>query len=483
MEYTPGRRITLLSLVDELLLCIIEHIDTQEALVNLATTCSRFQGLTEPFVWRSVLVRKGSHAREITNTLMKRPERASFIHDLAIRYASMHEKGIQDLNLVLPHLNKLRHLTIESPCPNNGPWRTGGVEFTSQTRIDYTSLLEASIDPQLKPPRLSMLQSLTLHGHGHGDNKFTFGRNAVIFLHPSLRNLTISCSNFAADITPDDIPQEMQKSTPLTSLTFIECNVSVELLDIVLGFPRALKELSIGERLFAFPGCFPKTTLGVEQSRFLRALSKQGDSLELLRHIGGYSRLWPPSPADYPNFRSLKNLRRLELGFESTLRHYLHVCNAPESLKSLKMYDGGLVNIRNVSTLQHLQFVWSSSTELALLRIPKTCAFEVCFTHHGPTDARPVEDIPPVWRAQTQRNGVYNIAKPLKARGGRFRIFGQEFPTRNKTFIPPYMYGEDLPIETLLYDSEELWKFAGVNYRSLDAEEGLLNKESSSTGS
>jgi hypothetical protein len=42
----------LLALADELILSIIEQIDSREDLNSLATTCSRLQDLTEPYIWR-----------------------------------------------------------------------------------------------------------------------------------------------------------------------------------------------------------------------------------------------------------------------------------------------------------------------------------------------------------------------------------------------------------------------------------------------
>jgi hypothetical protein len=132
---------SLLSLVDELLLCIIDQIDAHETLCNLAATNSRFQALVEPYCWRSLLVRKGRHASRIALGLNNRVERIAFVQDLAIRYNDKHEEGIENLGGFMEHMHKLRSLTIESPCPNNGEYR-GGQRFESWTRIDYTTLFE-----------------------------------------------------------------------------------------------------------------------------------------------------------------------------------------------------------------------------------------------------------------------------------------------------------------------------------------------------
>jgi hypothetical protein len=108
----------LLSLVDELLLNIIDQVDSHQALCNLAATCTRFQGLVEPYVWRSLLVLNGPHARNIALALDSREERAEYIQALSIRYKHEHRRGIEDLNYFIPLMRRLRHVIIESPCPS-----------------------------------------------------------------------------------------------------------------------------------------------------------------------------------------------------------------------------------------------------------------------------------------------------------------------------------------------------------------------------
>jgi hypothetical protein len=139
---------SLSTLVDELLLCIIDQIDSHETLCNLAATCSRFQGLVEPYCWRSLLVRKGRHASRIALGLNNRVERIGFVQDLAVRYNDSHEEGIENLGGFMENMSKLKNLTIESPCPNNGEYR-GGQRFESWTRIDYTTLFERGNLPML----------------------------------------------------------------------------------------------------------------------------------------------------------------------------------------------------------------------------------------------------------------------------------------------------------------------------------------------
>ena len=152
----------LLALVDEVLLAIIDQIDSKETLCNLASVCARFQGLTEPYIWRSLLVTKGSHARRVAASLDSRETRPSHVHELSIRYPDEHREGIEELEHFIGLMEKLRHLTIESPCPNNSEW-TRNTYFDGSTRIDYRALLEAAVYPIAgAPPVLPMLQSREL---------------------------------------------------------------------------------------------------------------------------------------------------------------------------------------------------------------------------------------------------------------------------------------------------------------------------------
>lgn len=149
----------LLSLVDELLLICIDHVERKHELASLSATCTRFQGLVEPYIWRSLLVLSGSHAHKIAAALDSREERLDYVQDLSVRYKDEVKNGIEELNHHIALMGRLRHLHIESPCPNNSEWRTG-LFFDGYSRIDYTNLLASAVYPRLGLPlTLPMLQS------------------------------------------------------------------------------------------------------------------------------------------------------------------------------------------------------------------------------------------------------------------------------------------------------------------------------------
>lgn len=137
----------LLRLVDELLLNILDFVPALRELRSLAATCTRLQGLAEPYVWRSLLVLSGTHARNIAAALDQRDQRADFIQELSIRYKDANKEGIEELNHWIAIMPKLRHLTLESPCPNNSEWRRGEI-FTGWSRINYWNLIASSVFPR-----------------------------------------------------------------------------------------------------------------------------------------------------------------------------------------------------------------------------------------------------------------------------------------------------------------------------------------------
>ncbi|KAF2871656.1 hypothetical protein BDV95DRAFT_521073 [Massariosphaeria phaeospora] len=475
-QESPPHGRHLLSLVDELLLGIIDQIDTHETLCCLARTCSRLQNLTEPYIWRHLLVRRGSNARQVATALDNKTERTSFVQDLSIRYAfkDEDEDGIEKLGPLIRFMDKLRHLRIESPCPNNVDHRGGGV-FHNWTKIDYTSLFEATVHPQGLPPALPMLQSLHLHGHGPDERKFTFGRTAIIFFHPTLRHITISCINFDAEISHANVPAEKLKSTPLQSLTLVECNVNVPFLDVVLSLPRALQELNIGERLFTFDDCRPSLDPQTRTSHplFLTALNRQAGSLKHLEHIGGDVSCSTSLIVDAQGSAKLRNLAQLEylqLGFESSLVHYIAHNGCPDSLRTLRLSDAALSHAHSYS---HVQTVLRLATELVAKRMSNAIDLELGFAYNMFSDALNV--VPrhswghSLWDDKTNRDAAYEIATALKVRGSRFRMFGQKFDSGN-SYIPPYMFGEEEPTEVLVYDSDRFWTFGETSHQASDDE-------------
>jgi hypothetical protein len=303
-----------------------------------------------------------------------------------------------------------------------------------------------------------------------------------MFFHPTLRSITLSCLNFEADMD-DKMLAEKHRSTPLKSLTLIECNVDVKFLEVVLDLPKALEELSVGERLHVFPDCYP--TQDAEKRtvspRFLNALQKQAGSLKRLAHLGGNLEHIPDyqhDPEGQTKLRSLNSLEHLELGIESTLNYYLRNNGFPPSLKTFKLLDAAIsVNAgHDVRSMADIAF--RTITSLVTSCLPPTLEPEFTIHLHF-SDlsifrlfiiANPAEQDRLLSALFLDRPAIYNIASALKLHNARFVVSRETFPS-GTAYIPPYMYGEELPVEVEMYDSNDYWRFNGINYQVVDDEQ------------
>ncbi|KAH8723353.1 hypothetical protein GQ44DRAFT_728646 [Phaeosphaeriaceae sp. PMI808] len=480
VQFSPASS-RLFSLVDELLLTIINHLDNRQALCSLASTCTRFQDIVEPFIWRVLLVVNGTHARKVAIALDSRDVRVDYVQSISVRYKDENREGIEELNHFMGLMKKLRHFELESPCPNNSEWRSN-VFFDGYSKINYTNLLASSVYPRLGfPLALPMLQSLTLHAHGPDDKKFVLGRAKCVFMHPTLRKITLSCLNFEADMDlNDNFIAERQKSTPLQSLTLIECNVDVKFLDAILSLPRALRELSIGERLHVFAECEPSMDRDKRTSSplFLTALQRQAGSLQRLTHIGGVIQWIPARGTDHEGavkLRSLNRLEHLELGFESHLYYYLRNNGFPPSLKTLKMLDAAIsLNTgRDIQGMSDIAFrsITSLVTDCLYSNIKPGFVIQLHFADHSAfrlfVIAHPAEQNRLLSTQFLDRPAIYNIATILKSYNAHFHISRETFPL-GTAYIPPYMYGEALPVEEIMYNSNDYWRFNGIDYQVMD---------------
>ena len=73
-------RFALMELPNELIAHIIEFIDSRDTLRRLSCTCRRVQQLTEPMLYRTILIRSGHRAERVLDALRSRLERALAVH-------------------------------------------------------------------------------------------------------------------------------------------------------------------------------------------------------------------------------------------------------------------------------------------------------------------------------------------------------------------------------------------------------------------
>ncbi|KAJ4384985.1 hypothetical protein N0V86_000590 [Didymella sp. IMI 355093] len=244
----------------------------------------------------------------------------------------------------------------------------------------------------------------------------------------------------------------------------------------MLHLPKALKELSIGERLHVFEGARPSTNVDerTASKRFLPALQQQADSLEKLIHIGGsipYSVSRETDDDGAAKLRSLTSLRHLELGFESHLYYYLRANGFPPRLSYLKMLDNALSN--NYIQLPDIltRTVFHSTTSLVTKCFPSTVpddfTLHIHYSYHAAFRPDNADEF--INTLFLSRSLIYRIADILHEHKGRLLVSRDAFPG-GTSYIPPYMYGEPLPVEMTLYNSDDYYTFNGRDYRVLDDE-------------
>lgn len=105
-------------LPNELVAHIIEFINDISALRNLACSCHRLQQLTEPVLWRKLLVRERQRLRRTLDAYGSRRERALALQVLHVPCKSDFGNDMSGLASVMRRGQNLRELMIESPSCN-----------------------------------------------------------------------------------------------------------------------------------------------------------------------------------------------------------------------------------------------------------------------------------------------------------------------------------------------------------------------------
>jgi hypothetical protein len=107
----------LLELPNELVAHVIEFVHDSATLRGLACTCARLQQLTEPVLWRELLIRESPKLKGILKAMRTRRERTSALQRLNVPCDSYFQ-DMRSLAELLEMVQNLRELMIESPSCN-----------------------------------------------------------------------------------------------------------------------------------------------------------------------------------------------------------------------------------------------------------------------------------------------------------------------------------------------------------------------------
>ncbi|KIW04028.1 uncharacterized protein PV09_04851 [Verruconis gallopava] len=450
------RHSRLMSLPDELLLCVVEQIDDTPSLRSFILTCQKAQSLAEPCLWRSIVIRNGEQARMLFGMFLKRRERRAFVQHVDVKHKldSQGEIGIFDGQIGL--FSNLRTCKIESPCPNDNIVYSSTGEFSDgEGQLRYWNDL----------PKLNNVQSLHLHTHIRGTTYFDLcnGKGSIIFQSPTLRHIHLACTDITTEIV--ESLRGCDIKTPLETLVFEECNIDSDALAVILSLPKALKRLTLGERLYHFHDP-PSECLSLSGPGLATALKHQAHSLEYLKQTQVYKpiqnhwfnlseserqRRFCSSDA-LPFFPSLKEI---DLPYGSPL--YAIVKKAPPQLERIRVhhFHGSLLgqqdvllktlprelNIMNQRRLSHLELIFPETrTNRQDTQEQWLETLMDKLIKHGP------------FRHESMRTNIWEFARRLRTRDIRLTIDW----IRSAGYIPPFMDGEILPTQFNIYDSDRI---------------------------
>ncbi len=239
----------LLDLPDEILISVFDFLDFH-SLLQATLACKSFRALAEPFLYQSLTVLNGRQGSALSASFLANPRRTTWVRSFLVSTKFGEDDGLMGLPPFIARMTHLQDLRLETPdCNLKDPAdRVGWVSLQDK----YERIFEgASALVQNHTVRcLPDLRTCTIHFVDENKPIYSLTRYSMLFLHPNLRSLTISC---ASTNWPKYLWQDLKedtslvKSTGLEHLHLEECDIYPPTLAILLSFPRNLKSLKISE--------------------------------------------------------------------------------------------------------------------------------------------------------------------------------------------------------------------------------------------
>jgi hypothetical protein len=295
---------------------------------------------------------------------------------------------------------------------------------------------------------------VTLHSHGNGEGsaRYDIGNSTIIFLLPNLRSIKLSCYNIGTNENLDEVLSKNHKylsaykSTALETLIFDECNIDFEGFKFLLKLPKALKNLTIGERMHHTSSSI--VPLGFRLD-FLAAFKPQQTSLTYFKHIGG-GKYWTEAsllPFYREDISYLQALETIELGLALDRKYTMQ--RLLPTLRKVRFLDASKDDLDRTRSPLHYPMWHSSFHNSGIIH-------QLDFVVHSG------EELSDLWTVEERREEVNRIAARFRAQNTELAIYTPK--PRERAFIPPYMYGEELPEEELSYVSSSPNMFGNKFY-------------------
>jgi len=209
----------------------------------------------------------------------------------------------------------------------------------------------------------------------------------------------------------------------------------------------------------------------------LAALHQQRNSLTSLKHVGGI----PVSDTTFTHvtnpgrLATLSNIQELALAQSSVLLRYFLHGGAPASLRVLRLLD----------TLMYALDGEQDLLKRIVQQIPQLQTIEIVLSQARPLELRVsgINDVRTVLDGLMVNESTRRMIRKAGAlfKGAKIRM--RMYVLTPVHYIPPYMLGEEVPVEVLAWDSEDPDLFGGKVYREEEVQrvtrEQLMGSEES----
>lgn len=262
----------------------------------------------------------------------------------------------------------------------------------------------------------------------------------LLFLHPTLRDLTISCAN--TDEANIDIPfEDYRGRTPLRRLTLIECNISAATMEAILSLPSILQSLDITSR---------RNGSRIKIAQMIHNLVVYQPKLESLTYTNALEKWSNGQLEDYKaDISSLSNLKHLALPYDYNTRY-----TPLDPLIKCIASDQGSASLETVM----IGVQWDmhdSKTALSYhrklgLHLPKFPQLRTLIVFLGGLGRfeRDEGDF-----ERKQRPSMEALKKGLQEDFETTKVRIIVYTTYTNSYVPPYLYGEKAPSRLTTYDS------------------------------
>lgn len=462
----------LLALPDEILVTIVEHLE-YESLLAAKAVSSHLRALAEPRIYRDYEIGHGKKSLRLAALIEANPERATWLRSVLVSTRFEEDGGLWHFPDQLRQMRNLRDLVLETPdCNHKLP-----VERVNWVMLqeEYESIFSMStLDVAVEERVLGQLQRCVMHLVDDKTSLYSLPKYASIFLHPTLKSLTLSCA--CTDFPELLFPRQRQyeRSTALEYLHLEECDIDPRTLELLLKFPKALKSLKLSEGTRYDEGFGSRRVRmhgnvlpGVLSNALTRSV---GDTLETLSLSLGY-RINSAAAMNFPSraldLRQMTRLSDLSLSWLSlTLVCPRPFCDhqtyrrLPSTLETLRVFGIPLIALRGGPLVPLNSCIYKQKTAHGLPNL-KTIVYTYEYqTPIGRTARglieRPradlVSQVISACKESVQR--VHNRRCPLYKKYGVRVIV--EMEATPPGFIPPYLHNEEHPITLPFWDSNDV---------------------------